>query len=617
MGSTQSISQPTPARHRAPGLFGVIGALAVAYLVVPLLALATRVPWGRLADIATQPATRDMVALSVAAAAQSAALATVLGVGLALWLHHLGRAAQCVRLFVYLPLALPPVVGGLALSAAWGRRGWLAPLLETLGVHFAFAFPGVVLAHLFVIIPFVVVAVDSALRQLDPEIIHSARGVGLRPWTISTRIIAPAITPAIFTGAALAFARSLGEFGTTLTFAGSLPGVTRTLPSGIYLERDINPDTAYGLAAILIATALVALLVAALPLLPRALHTQRPVAQAPSGQMDNAALLRLSSPQLAGTAPPSLHCAGAVFPGGCATAIVGPNGSGKTTLGGIVSGRLRGDAVLRGSTNISATPAHLRGIAMLTQRPGLPTTGTVERAVNMVTGSHQRTQQLLAAAGLAHLSGVHTSQLSGGQAAQVALVRALAARPRFVILDEPFAALDVESAAAWREFFRQDAARAQRSTIVVSHDVIDVASLCTHAVVLDAGQVIATGTVSQVFSRPPNRFVSALAGLNYLRVRTTSSGRLHPDPNGTRMVCQLADTELLTDDAPGTADAKEPEWWVEAQVRAIEATDFLAGARVLLDAAGYPLHAPVTGQAPPVGAQVRVRFHTATFYELP
>ena len=205
------MSSPQPIRLKSPLLIGLIGLIAVATIIVPVAALGLRVPWDRIGDYLARDEIRDMLLISVAAAFQSMILALVLGLGLALWVQQLGRGSAVVRLLVYLPLAMPPVVGGLALTAAFGRKGYLAPLLDALGIHFAFAFPGVVMAQTFVALPFVVVAVDSALRQLDQEILASARGVGLGRWEILGKITLPSIAPALATGAGLAFARSLGE----------------------------------------------------------------------------------------------------------------------------------------------------------------------------------------------------------------------------------------------------------------------------------------------------------------------------------------------------------------------------------------------------------------------
>ncbi|WP_460490897.1 molybdate ABC transporter permease subunit, partial [Corynebacterium nasicanis] len=261
-----------------------------------------------------------------------------------------------------------PVVAGLALTAALGRRGITAPLLEATGLQFAFAFPGVVLAHVFIALPFVVVTVDAALRQLDPEIPASAAGVGLNRGQVLRQVTLPAIAPSVATGAGLAFARSLGEFGTTLTFAGSMPGITRTMPLGIYLERETDPGRAYALGAVLIGLPVLVLGLSALPAVLR----REPAPQARTlGTLDATRLRALTAPPGGGV---PVHIGEFTLPADRITAVVGPNGAGKSTLMGLVAGRLRG------------RPVRVEGrVILLTQRPGLPRTTTVAGAVTMVT----------------------------------------------------------------------------------------------------------------------------------------------------------------------------------------------------------------------------------------
>ncbi|WP_316043229.1 ATP-binding cassette domain-containing protein [Corynebacterium aurimucosum] len=486
-------------RPRVPWPVIAAGTLAAIYILAPVLALGLRVPWGQLSDTLSSPTTHDLLRVSLSAAALSTLLSTFLGTCLALWLQQLRRASHLVRLVVYLPLAMPPVVGGLALTALLGRRGLLGPVLEQAGLHISFAFPGVVAAHLFVTLPFVVVAVDSALRQLDPEVVASARGVGLSPGTILRHIILPAILPAVFTGGALAFARSLGEFGTTITFAGSLPGSTRTMPSGIYLEREVSADKAYALSAVLIGIAILTLTAAGTPLLLRRRREQAVRALQP---MDPNALRAATAPL---TPPHDLSVTvgdtTTTFRGGRVTAVVGPNGAGKTTLMRFTSGRLQG-----AQTNTER-------VIMLSQNPGLPPTATVAQALTMVTNDPRRTEELLKAAGLQEL--VHVSELSGGQAAQVALLRALAARPEVLVADEPFAAMDVESAARWRHLLRISAA--DRTTVIVTHSCVDLTTLADDVAVMEAGEVTSQGPADRLLEQPTTRFMAELAGVNVLR----------------------------------------------------------------------------------------------------
>lgn len=492
-----------------PGPLWAIAAMAVVYLVAPIVALASRVPWGDITAVMATPETRDLLSLTLRAAVWSTAIALLLGVSLALALQRLRQGSAVVRALVLLPLAMPPVVSGLALTALLGRRGLLAPILDALGLQFGFAFPGVVAAHVFITLPFVVVTADSALGQLDGEILAAARSVGLGRWRMLRHIILPAVAPALLTGGCLAFARSLGEFGTTLTFAGSMPGVTRTMPLGIYLAREVSEDNAYALSAVLIGLAVACLALTALPALWR--RSPRPTART-IREMDIPQLAELTRPlPQSGIPHPAIEVGDGDtitrFRPGKVTAIAGPNGSGKTTLAGTIAGRLTGLPV--------RVPEDAR-IVLLTQRPGLPRTTTVRGAITMVTRDAARTAALLGAAGLAELADVRVPALSGGQAAQVALVRALAARPDVIILDEPLAAIDVAGAARWRQFIRHvaDTDGSQRTVLMVTHDAVDLRMLASDLAVLEGGEVVAHGPAPELMAAPPTDFVAALAGLN-------------------------------------------------------------------------------------------------------
>ena len=490
-----TMSAPHPVTPRPPLVVVVLGVVGLVLILGPVLAFGARVPWSRVGAVLADPDTHELLTVTFASAAWATVITVGLGVPLAVWLRHLRRGGRLVRLLVLLPLAMPPVVGGLALTAAVGRRGVTAPLLDALGLQFAFAFPGVVLAHVFIALPFVVVTVDAAARQLDPEVGASAAGVGMSPGEILRKIQVPALAPAIATGAGLAFARSLGEFGTTLTFAGSMPGVTRTMPLGIYLERETDPGRAYVLGAVLIIAAVIVLAVAALP----AVLSRTPEPRARRlGDLDLDRLRALTAPEHGGQ---QVLTDGTRFPADRITAVVGPNGSGKSTLMGRVAGRLTGGEI----------DVDKRGVVLLTQRPGLPPTATVARAVTMVTRDAGRTTELLDAAGLTTLADVAVPALSGGQAAQVALLRALAARPSVLILDEPLAAVDVASADRWRRLLRS--AAQDRTTLLVTHDPLEVATLSEHLVVVSAGKVTAAGPTADLLIRPPDDFVASLAGI--------------------------------------------------------------------------------------------------------
>lgn len=581
-----------------PVVFTVLGIAAMAYIIGPIVALGLRVPWGRFFEIAARDETREMLIITLAAAAQATAIAVALGVGLAVWLHNLRRGASIVRLLVYVPLAMPPVVAGLALTAAFGRRGLLAPILDALGIQFAFDFSGVVLAHIFVALPFVVVAVDTALRQIDGEILASARGIGLTPWQILGKITAPMTAPAILTGSGLAFARSLGEFGTTITFAGSMPGITRTMPLGIYLEREVSTENAYVLSAILIALAIVSLAVAGVPALVRTAPRQR---ARELGRLDSARLHELTAPDSEAAVIVSRGDRTTVFPAGAISAIIGENGAGKTTLMNIIAGRVRADATVDAKVDAGGGR-----VVMLTQRPGLPPTTTALGAVAMVVGREQAAQ-MLEAAGLADVADARVPTLSGGQAAQVALVRALAARPAVLILDEPLAAVDVASAARWRRFLHATAP--DRTTLMVTHNALDVLGLSSFAAVLEGGQIVAAGPTDTLLRTPPTPFVAGLAGLGMLRVTVTSTDEVVCA--GTRL---RVDTDGLPEGAaalatfrPTAAHIVDSDDGLAGEVIAVTATT-LADATASVDLGAGVVDVPIdaaTADALTPGMSVR------------
>jgi molybdate transport system permease protein len=234
--------------------------LGLLFLLAPLLGLLIRVPWSRLADLLSEPAVGQAVRLSLLTATLATLLALVLGVPLAWALARLdfpGR--RVVRALVTLPLVLPPVVGGVALLFAFGRRGVLGPALHALGIDLSFTTAGVVLAEAFVAMPFLVVTVEGALASGDRRYEEAAATLGASGWTTFRRVTLPLVSPAVAAGSVLCFARALGEFGATITFAGNLPGRTQTMPLAVYLALESDPDAALALALVLLAISVVVL----------------------------------------------------------------------------------------------------------------------------------------------------------------------------------------------------------------------------------------------------------------------------------------------------------------------------------------------------------------------
>ncbi|WP_163165834.1 ABC transporter permease [Arthrobacter sp. Alg241-R88] len=233
-----------------------VAVLAALVVVLPLIAMVARVNWANFLPLVTSESAVSALGLSLRTSAASTVLCILLGVPLALVLAR-GRfpLQGLLRSLVLLPLVLPPVVGGIALLYTFGRQGLLGSTLEVLGLQIAFSTTAVVLAQTFVALPFLVVSLEGALRTGGERYEAVAATLGASPGRVFRRVTLPLVLPGLASGAVLSFARSLGEFGATLTFAGSLQGVTRTLPLEIYLQRETDPDAAVALSLVLVAVA--------------------------------------------------------------------------------------------------------------------------------------------------------------------------------------------------------------------------------------------------------------------------------------------------------------------------------------------------------------------------
>jgi molybdate transport system permease protein len=247
--------------RRPPLLVVVVAVLAVALFALPLLGLLQRAPWSSLWDDLTTPEARDALRLSLVCSIWATALAAVLGVPLA-WLlarvDFVGR--PFVRALVLLPLVVPPVVGGVALLYAFGRSGIVGEhLYDWFGIQLTFNTSGAVLAETFVAMPFLVITVEAGLRSIDTRYEDAAATLGAGRWTTFRRVTLPLVMPSLLAGAALAWARALGEFGATITFAGNIQGRTQTMPLAVYLELETRPDGAIALSLVMLAVSIVVL----------------------------------------------------------------------------------------------------------------------------------------------------------------------------------------------------------------------------------------------------------------------------------------------------------------------------------------------------------------------
>ena len=523
---------------------GGLGALALCFLVLPLAFMLGRVNWSTLgATLATAEA-RDALGLSMRTCAIALGVDLLLGVPAALVLSRSWRGVRAARILVALPLSLPPVVAGIALLAAFGRRSTLGALLSGAGLDIAFTTSAVVIAQVFVSLPFLIVTLESALRSREQGLDEMASSLGASPSRVFWQITLPTVLPGLGRGAALALARCLGEFGATLTFAGSMQGVTRTMPLQIYLARESDADLALALGVVLLGVAAAVVALTETPWgrlasvvrsrLSSTRHGRAAAPGAPSASSSEAptALAEDTGEGADVRVTGSVEARGwdvdAELRPGLVTAVVGHNGAGKSTLAQVIAGTLRLD---EGSARIGErvvddavtfVPARRRGVAMVSQAPRIFTHMSVlanvafplrVRGVGRAQAREAALEQLRAV-GIDDLAHKRASDLSGGQAARVAIARALVFRPEVLILDEPTAALDVEATAQVSSVLRQRLTGAGITTLLVSHDIAEVLALASHMIVMGDGRVVEEGEPARVLASPSSVFAARLAGLN-------------------------------------------------------------------------------------------------------
>lgn len=236
----------------------VLGTVGAALFVLPFVGLLTRAPWSSLPELLSDRVATDALRISVVTSFGATVAAAILGLPLAWLLARVefpGRSI--VRGLVLLPLVLPPVVGGTALLFALGRRGLVGePLADATGIVLPFSITGAIVATTFVSMPFLVIAVEGALRSLDGRHEGAAASLGGSPWYVLRRITLPMIRPSLVAGLVLTWARALGEFGATITFAGNLQGRTQTLPLAVFVSLEGNREAAIAMSLVMVAVAL-------------------------------------------------------------------------------------------------------------------------------------------------------------------------------------------------------------------------------------------------------------------------------------------------------------------------------------------------------------------------
>ncbi|MFD8013253.1 ABC transporter permease, partial [Streptomyces sp. NPDC059762] len=247
---------------RPPLALALPALAAVAFLALPLLGILVRTEWGELAEHLSALGTVQALKLSLLVSFWALGLSLLLGVPLAWLLARVPFPGKAfVRSLVLLPMVLPPTVGGVALLLAFGRRGLLGPWLrDTFGITLPFHTSGAVLAATFVAMPFLVISLEGALGGLRPRYEETAASLGASPLRVFFTVTLPMVAPGVLAGAALTWARALGEFGATITFAGNLPGTTQTLPLQVYLLLQDEPEAATSVSLLLLAIAMAVLI---------------------------------------------------------------------------------------------------------------------------------------------------------------------------------------------------------------------------------------------------------------------------------------------------------------------------------------------------------------------
>ncbi|MFI0975695.1 ABC transporter permease [Streptomyces sp. NPDC021093] len=536
--STTTGSRGRTTGTRAPIALAVPALVAVAFLLLPLIGILARTSWGELGTHLTSPGTTEALTLSLVVSAWALGFSVVLGVPLAWLLARVDFPGKAfVRSLVLLPMVLPPTVGGVALLLAFGRRGLLGPWLEdTFGITLPFNTAGAVVAATFVAMPFLVISLEGALGGLRPRYEETAASLGASPLRVFFTVTLPMVAPGLAAGAALTWARALGEFGATITFAGNLPGTTQTLPLQVYLLLQESPEAATSVSLLLLAVAMAVLIA----LRGRWTGTPNTTAKAARDRTDEP---EPGPVQDADSAPPVRSSPDAVRENwplhaevtgfnqltldaepGTTIAVVGPNGAGKTTLLRALLGLTpRAHAELRlGGTDVSALPPHRRGVAWVPQDgalfphlSALANTAYGLRAHKVPRAEARRSaQEWLDRLGVGHLAARKPSQLSGGQAQRVALARALAARPRLLLLDEPLAALDQTTRGNVRHTLRTHLADFGGVCLIVTHDPVEAVSLADRVLVLEDGRALQDAAPAEVTRHPRSPWVARMLGRN-------------------------------------------------------------------------------------------------------
>lgn len=503
-----------------PRGFRAVALIASAYIILPLVVMAGTVPWSRMGEMLTRSDSVHALVLSAQTSILALVVILLAGTPLAFLLSRSWRGVDLLRGLVTLPVAMPPVVAGMALLVTFSPRGFIGKYMEVAGISVAFTTTAVVLAQVFVAMPFYVGGLEAALRALPAGYSLTAAGLGARPWRIFFRVTLPLVSLSLVHAASLAFARCLGEFGATLTFAGSMEGITRTLPLDIYLQREVDQDAALVLGIVLLAMALLAVLISGLCAQPRlsaraatrteAIATQMPTQAELIKSVNSFAALRT---KLWEAAPAKLAVRGTrkeitveayvpersrritanLAPG--IHTVMGSNGVGKSTFAQVLAGWLRYEGkVACGDDVFTTEPPYRRSILLADQRGYLFEHMSALGNVMFAAGGlprHERTELAMAAlalVGMEDLVKVRVRNMSGGQRGKVALARALMRPCSLLILDEPLAAMDPGARKAAVALLVEFAQATGQSMMMITHSADEARAMPGYHWVMRAGE---------------------------------------------------------------------------------------------------------------------------------
>jgi molybdate transport system permease protein len=470
----------------------VLAALLVAYLAVPLVTFFLQSPGGSTVD-----GLSNAVWLSIVTATCATIIALATGIPLSWWLaRSRSKFVTAVRVFVQIPLALPPLMSGIVLVYLVGPYTFLGRLFDG---GLTDSVVGIVLAQVFVSAPFLVTTVDAAFRSIEPELFDVAASLGHHSFAQLRKVAIPVASKGIVAGALLCWLRAFGEFGATVVLAynpHSLPVYTYVAFSGGGI-----PATVPAVFMTIVVTVVVVVLSRYFPTIHFRHRSRTRVVEVAENSV-------FSFDVKMNRGPFTIY---AVHGPTRALGILGTSGAGKSSLIQAIIGILPATGSVRlGSRDVAGLAAQERRIGYVPQAATLYPHLTVREQVCF--GRWAAESDWLARLGIAELADRLPSQISGGQAKRVALARALASAPEVVVLDEPFAGLDTPTRRQLRADFRALFASIPTSLIIVTHDPADVAALATDVIVLSQGKVIGMGPQADLFTNPRTPEVASLVG---------------------------------------------------------------------------------------------------------